>query len=141
MHYPAFQYMRVAVIRLRAEMWDRRPPSWAAFSMYWISITKQDQLTRLNRSNMTRKIFLSLIVISALILALQLACSKGVTGRTDNLPPLVPAKSDINAGTWKPILLTGPTEFPVAAPIATTTPEYIAQINEIKTWQKDLTSE
>ena len=49
---------------------------------------------------------------------------------------------DINAGIWKPILLTGPTEFAVAAPIAaTTTPDYIAQVNEIKTWQADLTRE
>ena len=39
---------------------------------------------------------------------------------------------------WKPILLTGPTEFPVAAPAATNTPDYIAQINEIKTWQANL---
>ena len=60
---------------------------------------------------------------------------------TDNIAALNPVNIDLNAGTWKPILLTGPTEFAVAAPAATTTPDYIAQINEIKTWQARLTSD
>src|SRR4030095_7363490 len=42
---------------------------------------------------------------------------------------------------WKPILLTGPTEFAVAAPVATNTPEFIAQVNEVKAWQQDLSKE
>ena len=37
--------------------------------------------------------------------------------------------------------LPAPDEFAVPAPSATTTPDYIAQVNEIKTWQADLTSE
>lgn len=69
------------------------------------------------------------------------ACSKKVDGRTDSIAALQPAKTDDNAGTWKTILLVSPTEFPVAAPIATNTPDYIAQVNEIKTWQKDLTND
>jgi len=88
-----------------------------------------------------KKLILSLFVVLAGIFLLQVSCSKDVSGRTDGLPPLNPAKTDINAGTWKPILLTGPTEFAVAAPVATNTPEYIAQVNEIKTWQRDLTSD
>lgn len=72
---------------------------------------------------------------------IAIACSKSISGRTDDIAPLTPAKTDIDAGTWKPILLTGPTEFAVAAPAATTTPDYIAQVNEIKTWQQELTSE
>ena len=70
-----------------------------------------------------------------------ISCSKSITGRTDNTMALQPAKTDIDAGAWKPILLTSPTEFSVAAPAATTTPDYIAQVNEIKTWQRDLTAE
>lgn len=69
------------------------------------------------------------------------ACSKSIENRTDNAPALAPAKTDIDAGTWKPILLTAPNEVAVPAPIGTGTPEYIAQINEIKTWQQDLTGE
>jgi hypothetical protein len=55
-------------------------------------------------------------------------------------PALQPASLDINAGTWKPVLITGPTEFPVAAPIATTSPDYITQVNEIKSFQANITS-
>lgn len=69
------------------------------------------------------------------------SCNKEVEGTTDNTPALMPANIDINAGTWKPVLLTTPTEFPVASPAATNTPDYIAQLNEIKTWQAELTKE
>lgn len=87
-----------------------------------------------------KKLFiLTLSLASAFLLVIS--CNKDVEGRTDNTPALNPTNVDINAGTWKPVLLTGPTEFPVAAPVATTTPDYIAQVNEIKTWQADLTKE
>lgn len=86
-----------------------------------------------------------LILLSAVVIAvgitLPIACSKDVKGRTDDLPPLQPAKTDIDGGTWKPVLLTSASEFSVPAPAAINTPDYIAQINEIKTWQADLTSE
>jgi len=86
-----------------------------------------------------------IIVFSSALLAaavlLVVSCSKSITERTAGIAALNPSNIDLNAGTWKPVLLTGPTEFPVAAPIATGTPEYIAQVNEIKTWQADLTSE
>lgn len=88
-----------------------------------------------------KKIFiLSSVMIAATVLGM-LACNKDVEGRTDDIPALAPANMDANAGDWKPVLLTGPTEFAVPAPSATTTPDYIAQVNEIKTWQADLTSD
>lgn len=83
-----------------------------------------------------------LILISGLAFGTTfLSCNKEIEGRTENAPALAPANIDLNAGQWVPVLLTSPTEFPVAAPIATNTPEYIAQVNEIKSWQKDLTSQ
>lgn len=88
-----------------------------------------------------KKIFNLLSYAMAALFVFALSCSKGITGRTDDLPALNPANIDINAGTWKPVLLSAPTEFAVAAPIATNTPDYIAQINEIKTWQADMTGE
>lgn len=88
-----------------------------------------------------KKIFILIPLLFTAALAVVISCNKDVEGRTDNTPALNPANIDINAGTWKPILLTGPTEFAVAAPGATTTPDYIAQMNEIKTWQNDLTKE
>ncbi len=89
---------------------------------------------------MKKTILFSLSIVAAGTM-IFFACSKNVDGRTDNAPALQPAKTDANAGTWKTILLVSPTEFPVAAPIATNTPDYIAQVNEIKTWQKDLTED
>lgn len=67
------------------------------------------------------------------------SCSKDVTGRTDDIAALQPANMDLDAGTWKPVLLTAPDEFLVAAPAAANTPDYVAQLNEIKTWQAELT--
>src|SRR6188474_2389228 len=91
----------------------------------------------IQKNNKMRKIFIPIILFTLLINS----CSKDIVERNLEFPALQPKSTDINAGIWKPILLTGPTEFPVAAPIAVTTPDYIAQINEIKTWQADLTKD
>ena len=88
-----------------------------------------------------KKIFLfASIAFTAIILAFA-GCSKDIEGRTDNAPALNPSNIDLNAGAWKPVLLTAPDEFAVPAPVATTAPDYIAQVNEIKTWQADITDE
>ncbi len=81
------------------------------------------------------------ILVGISIWLVQISCSKKISERTDDIGPLVPAKSDINAGTWKTVLLTSPTEVSLAAPVATNNPDYIAQINEIKDWQSRLTDE
>jgi len=93
------------------------------------------------KGNNMKKIFLFIFSILTGIVVLLSSCSKDLMERTENAPALTPANIDLNAGIWKPILLSGPTEFMVAAPSATNTPDYIAQVNEIKTWQKDLTEE
>lgn len=82
--------------------------------------------------------FLAACTVSA---ALVQGCSKDIEGRTDDLPALNPARTDINAGAWLPILLSSPTEFAVAAPSATSTPDYILQLSEIKSLQHQLTAE
>jgi len=71
----------------------------------------------------------------------NLSCSKSISDRNLSFPALSPSKTDANAGTWKTVLLTAPTDITVAAPIATNTPDYIAQINEIKDYQSSLTSD
>ena len=88
-----------------------------------------------------KRILLATLVIVSCAVFIPLSCSKSVNGRTDELAPLAPSKTDIDAGTWKPVLLTGPTEFPVAAPAAVTTPGYIAELNEIKAYQRNITDE
>ena len=80
-------------------------------------------------------------LLSLLTLVAMFACNKSISDRTANLPPLTPANEDINAGTWKTILLTRPDTFAVAAPAATTSPAYLADLNEIKAYQAHLSSD
>lgn len=87
-----------------------------------------------------KKSFILSYLYIALLFTMVAGCSKTVESMTDDLAPLNPAKIDSDAGTWKPILLTSATEFSVVAPIATNTPDYIAQINEIKSWQRNMSS-
>lgn len=84
-----------------------------------------------------KKIFILLIITAAILLN---SCSKDITERNEEFPALQPASLEPNAGTWRPILLTGPTEFSVPAPIATTSPDYVIQVNEIKSFQASTTS-
>jgi hypothetical protein len=83
----------------------------------------------------------SMMAIIFSMLVLGISCSKDITDRTEDIPALAPSKIDLDAGAWKPILLTGPTEFTVAAPIATTNPDYVAQVNEIKSWQANISED
>ena len=71
----------------------------------------------------------------AAYLLFLVACSKDIEETNLLSPSLNPAQTDANAGTWKPILLSSASEISVPVPIATGTPDYIAQINEIKSWQ------
>ena len=67
------------------------------------------------------------------------SCDEGLTGENLEFPSLIPDNADVNAGTWKPVLLNSKTDFPVPAPAAVTSSEYLAQVNEVKSWQKELT--
>lgn len=87
-----------------------------------------------------KRINIPLFFLLAITLMIS-GCSKNIEERTENAPILDPIKIDDNAGTWKPILLTAPTDIAVPSPIATTSPDYIAQLNEIKSLQYDLTQE
>src|ERR1700744_4890956 len=80
-------------------------------------------------------------IIFAITLLALAACNKSVSNRTDNLPALSPASEDLNAGTWKPVLLSRPDTFAVAAPVATTNASYTADREEIKADQANLTSD
>ena len=80
-------------------------------------------------------------VFAFILFFIPQSCSKKVEGITDNAPALQPAKTDANADAWKTILLTSPGDIVVNAPVATTTPDFIAQVNEIKSWQANITNE
>ncbi|MBL7697639.1 MAG: phosphatase PAP2 family protein [Chitinophagaceae bacterium] len=67
------------------------------------------------------------------------SCNKSDIGdRSLAYKPLEPENQDLNAGTWKPVLLASADEFEVAAPAATNTPGYTAELNEIKGFQGSL---
>lgn len=86
-----------------------------------------------------RKIFLITagVIISAVVYT---SCSKHVEGRTDNIPALNPVSQDIDAGNWKPVLLSRPDSFVVVPPPLTNSSAYIADLNEIKGYQHNLSS-
>ncbi|HLZ89098.1 MAG TPA: phosphatase PAP2 family protein [Puia sp.] len=86
---------------------------------------------------MNRTIFL----LSVGTLFLLAACNKSVSDRTAGLPPLAPTNEDLTAGSWKPILLSRPDTFAVAAPVATSNALYTADLNEIKGYQAHLSSD
>jgi len=78
--------------------------------------------------------------MGALVL-LVVACKRDVENRSDLFPSLSPSKLDTTAGTWSPILLTGPEEFACSVPISVTSPNYKLELLEIKSWQQRLTDE
>lgn len=86
-----------------------------------------------------KKIILNTIIYSTAVIFVLSSCSKEIEGRTYNVATLNPINPDENAGQWKTILLTSSNEIIVPAPAATNTPDYIAQINEIKSCQYNLT--
>lgn len=69
------------------------------------------------------------------------SCSKTIEEGNMSYPMINPVNADANAGNWKPILLTSATEFACPAPIATTSPDYIIQLNEIKSFQREITDD
>ncbi len=87
---------------------------------------------------MKRQFFFYLMLISSA--AMLGSCSKNIIERTDNLPALTPSDIDINAGTWKTILLKRPDTFAVNAPALTNSPAYLAELNEIKGLQQNISS-
>jgi membrane-associated phospholipid phosphatase len=66
-------------------------------------------------------------------------CDKSITP-FEILPPLTPTSTDAAAGSWHMILLTGPTQIAVPAPAASTSAAYLAELDAIKSGQKNLTS-
>ena len=81
------------------------------------------------------------LIASALLLsATLLSCSKSITS-SESLSLLTPTGTDANAGSWRMIVLTGPTQIPVAAPAAANDPGYLAELTAIKSAQASITPE
>ena len=76
-----------------------------------------------------------------LLIAITYSCSDNITERNEEFPKLNPINTDASAGTWKPYLLTAPDEFAIDVPVATNNPAYTREINEIKSFQANITDE
>jgi hypothetical protein len=83
---------------------------------------------------------LHILTLTLAVCIFATSCKKDIVERNELFPALAPANLDLNADTWTPIL-TGTTTFTVAAPDAITSPNYLADVNEIKSYQKNLTDE
>jgi hypothetical protein len=68
------------------------------------------------------------------------ACDKSV-GPFEVLPPLEASSLDATAGSWRMIVLTGPTQIAVAAPTAVSSAAYLAEIDAIKAAQRNLSAD
>jgi hypothetical protein len=83
----------------------------------------------------------ALIILFAVTAFIYNSCSKEVISLPDNFAALDPSQPDTLAKNWKPVLLTAPNEFSVEAPGLVSSPDYLAEINEIIGWQKNLSNE
>ncbi|MEO3406037.1 phosphatase PAP2 family protein [Mucilaginibacter sp. CAU 1740] len=79
------------------------------------------------------------IFTGTLLTAIALtSCKKDIIDRTALYPALAPSSLDLTADTWKPVLISDFNAFTVAAPDAVTSPAYVADLNEIKAYQRNL---
>ncbi len=85
-----------------------------------------------------KKAYIFYIYIASILLFSS--CNKSIHQATAGLSPLNPANEDLNAGTWKSVLLSSPDSFAVAAPAALTSSSYLADLNEIIGYQKNLSA-
>ena len=88
---------------------------------------------------MKKQLLFSLFFITTTFLLTT--CSKEVLENNLQYKMLSPINEDLNAGDWKPILISSPKDFACPTPISTSSPDYILQINEIKSIQKEISAE
>jgi hypothetical protein len=79
-----------------------------------------------------------LAVISCAAALAAAGCDKSI-GPFEVLPPLEPSSMEQTAGSWRMIVLTGPSQIAVAAPTTVTSAAYAAELDAIKSSQPNLT--
>jgi hypothetical protein len=87
---------------------------------------------------MRRPLFVAVMLCAAVLVAA--GCDKSI-GPFEVLPALDPSSLDPAAGSWRMILLTGPTQIAVPAPAAVTSAAYVAELGAIKTSQANLSAD
>jgi hypothetical protein len=91
---------------------------------------------------MKKNIFKLLPLMMIVLAVYNSSCKKDIQekDRSQDYPALAPGNLDLNADTWAPIL-TAASTFTVATPDVITSPNYLADLNEIKSYQRNLTGE
>lgn len=79
------------------------------------------------------------ILLILFFASVVVGCKRTIEEKHTMYEPLNPTNIDANAGDWKPVVLSIPNEFPLAAPIATNAPAYNRELIEIKGFQATLT--
>lgn len=79
-------------------------------------------------------------LVSCAAVLIVAGCDKSI-GPFEVLPPLEPSSIEPTAGSWRMILLTGPSQIAVPAPAPVTSAAYIAELDAIKSSQANLTSD
>jgi PAP2 superfamily len=92
------------------------------------------------RAKSSKRRSLLVAAVSCAAVVVVGGCDKSI-GPFEVLPALDPSSLDPAAGSWRMILLTGPTQIAVPAPASVTSPSYVAELNGIKTSQASLTTD
>src|SRR6185437_2597528 len=114
-------------------MWVRQRRSAAVSSTPSIS-SREAHTVRAS----LRQSVLAVAVASATVLAGS-GCDNTIT-TSEALQPLQAASLDSGAGSWRMIVLSGPTQFTIAAPASDTSAAYAAELAAIKLAQANLTA-
>lgn len=84
---------------------------------------------------MKKLIYCTFLIAIAIV---QQSCNKNLDEANLSFKSLSPENIDLNAGIWKPILAVHDS-FSVPPPLTLGTPAYNAELNEIKSWQQNIT--
>ncbi len=84
---------------------------------------------------------IKIIIFSIICIGVWNACNKDIVEKGADLVALAPAKLDTNAGVWKTVLFVSPSDIALAAPTATNSSDYQAEISNLKTTMGSLTNE
>ncbi len=88
------------------------------------------------KNKIQKTVYTTLLI---LFLAFTFSCNDYITERNEEFHALNPTNVDELAGTWKTFLLTAPDEFALDAPIAANSSAFTREINEIKSYQANIT--
>jgi hypothetical protein len=84
---------------------------------------------------------LKLTLAASCLFLLLGGCKKEIMESNLGYAALDPIDSDEDAGNWKPILLSAANEIGVPAPDSVKSTAYLAELNEIKSWQQEISTE